>query len=78
MTDRIGRRDTITSGMVEFCGRTGTIVGAEYTNGRNPLYRVRLDEPVEISGVGLVRDDLWESRYLRTIAYRAGRVRTDR
>ncbi len=71
MTDRTGRRVTITGGMPEFVGRTGTIVGVEYTNGRNLLYRVRLDEPVEVPGVGLVRDDLWESRYLRNV--RSGR-----
>jgi hypothetical protein len=32
------------------------------------MYRVRLDQPVEIPYVGLVRDDLWEGKLLRRIA----------
>jgi hypothetical protein len=31
------------------------------------LYRVYLDEPVEIPGIRTVHDDLWEPRLLRTI-----------
>jgi hypothetical protein len=26
-----------------------------------------LDEPVEIPGIGIVGDDVWEGRYLKTI-----------
>lgn len=45
----------IKSGMTEFIGCTGQIVGQEMK-----MYRVRLDEPVMIPGVGMVKDDLWE------------------
>lgn len=60
MTDRIGQRVTITGGMREFIGRTGTIVGREDLG--PTLYRVRLDEPVELPW-DTVSDDLWEDRY---------------
>ena len=59
--DRTGQHVTITGGMREFVGRTGRIMHKEMG-----MYRVRLDEAVEIPGVGLVRDDLWESKLLRT------------
>jgi hypothetical protein len=52
----------ITGGMKEFVGKTGTIIGTEMG-----MYRVRLDEPVEIPGIGRVRDDLWEGSLLRKI-----------
>jgi hypothetical protein len=45
--------------MAEFVGRAGSIMWKE-----GDLYRVRLDEPVLVPGVGMVEDDLWESRYL--------------
>lgn len=64
---RIGRRVKILGGMQEFIGLTGTIENKE-----GNLYRVELDEPVMIAGVGMVRDDLWEGRYLRTIRDRDG------
>lgn len=56
-----GRRVRIAGGMAEFIGKTGVVIGRE---GR--LLRVRLDEPVHVEGVGLVHDDLWEPRLLRT------------
>jgi hypothetical protein len=62
MADRIGKRVKITGGMAAFVGQTGTIVGKELD-----LYRIRLDFPVNVPSVGEVRDDLWESQYLRTL-----------
>jgi hypothetical protein len=60
------RRVKIKSGMQEFVGKTGTVVGEEM-DGRTRMYRVRLDEPVEIPGVGMVEDDLWAGSFLKTI-----------
>jgi hypothetical protein len=56
-------RVRITGGMREFVGRTGRIVRLE----DHGLYRVQLDEPVKVEGVGTVHDDLWESQYLERI-----------
>ena len=61
MAGRTGRV-RIASGMREFVGRTGEIGRRE-----GGLYRVRLDEPVEVPGVGTVTDDLWESTCLKRI-----------
>jgi hypothetical protein len=47
--------------MSEFVGKIGTVVDRE-----GMLLRVRLDEPVEVPGIGLVTDDLWEPRLLKT------------
>jgi hypothetical protein len=47
--------------MAEFVGKIGTIVERE-----GILLRVRLDEPVEVPGIGRVTDDLWEPRALKT------------
>jgi ribosomal protein L21E len=47
-------------GMKEFHGKTGRIIGKE-----GKMYRVKLDEPVEIPGVGQVTNDLWEPSMLR-------------
>jgi hypothetical protein len=46
-----------------FEGKTGTVVNTEGT--RPKMYRVRLDEPVTIDGLGQVRDDLWSREWLR-------------
>ena len=46
-----------------FNAATGRVVGVEM-DGRTKLYRVLLDKPVEVEGVGLVEDDLWAGRYL--------------
>lgn len=62
MADRSGQTVRITGGMKEFVGKTGKIFHKE-----GKLYRVYLDEPVEIPSVGTVRDDLWEGQYLRKI-----------
>jgi hypothetical protein len=63
--DRSGQRVRVTGGMAEFVGKTGTIVGAE-----DGLYRVHLDEPVEVPNVGAVRDDLWGSAFLKRLPSR--------
>lgn len=63
---RMGKRVKITGGMPQFVGQTGTIVGQE-TDGRNKMYRVRLDNPVDIPGVGVVKDDLWQGQYLKPV-----------
>lgn len=55
------RQVTITGGMREFVGQTGQVVAKE-----GKLYRVRLDYPVTVPGVGEVHDDLWEGRFLKT------------
>ena len=59
---KLGRRVRIMGGMSEFIGKTGAVVAREGT-----LLRVRLDEAVEIEGVGRVADDLWEPRLLKTL-----------
>lgn len=56
-------------GMREFYGHTGTVIGEE-RDGRRRMYRVSLDEPVYIEGVGAVRDDLWAGEYLTKIRER--------
>ena len=58
---RYGRRVRIVGGMSEFVGKIGTVVGRD-----GMLLRVRLDEPVNVPGIGLVTDDLWEPRLLKT------------
>lgn len=57
-----GQRVKILGGMKEFIGQTGEIM---YKEGN--MYRVRLDRPVNIPGIGLVTNDLWEGRLLREI-----------
>jgi hypothetical protein len=59
---RIGQRVRILGGLLEFIGKTGEIVGKE-----GNLYRVYLDEPVDVAGIGRVRDDLWERSALKTL-----------
>lgn len=49
--------------MREFVGRTGRVVGTEKWG--ELFYRVRLDEPVYIEGVGRVGDDIWTARFMR-------------
>jgi len=69
--NRIGKRVRILGGMQEFVGKTGTIIAAEKLGKHEPMYyRVRLDTPVEIPLVGLVRDDLWQGHMLKTIRER--------
>lgn len=50
----------ILGGLHEFVGKIGTIIGKE-----GNMYRVRLDEPVAVPGVGRAPDDLWEGRFLK-------------
>lgn len=47
--------------MAEFVGKTGTAVK------EGKMWRVTFDEPVEVAGVGTVRDDVWEGRFVRTV-----------
>lgn len=56
------RRVRILEGFPEMIGKTGTVIGKEMK-----MLRVRFDEPVEIPGIGIVKDDLWEPRLLKTI-----------
>ena len=63
---RIGKHVRITGGMKAFVGQTGVIVDVE-KHGSQRLYRVELDDPVEIPLVGLVTDDLWEGSFLKTV-----------
>ena len=70
MNSRIGQRVRILGGMPEFVGQTGTIIDVEKHSREPAYYRVRLDEPVEIPHVGLVHDDLWQGRLLKTIRTR--------
>jgi hypothetical protein len=46
-----------------FEGQLGTIIDIE--DGRPKMFRIRLDSPVAIEGLGLVRDDLWAREYFR-------------
>ena len=41
-------------GLGEFGGHKGTVIGIE-----GEYLRIKLDEPVYVKGVGMVRDDLW-------------------
>jgi len=69
MADRIGQKVEIRGGMQEFVGKTGTILREESPG----YYRVKLDEPVEIDGIGLVADDLLEGGLLRRLRSRQRR-----
>jgi hypothetical protein len=60
-----GSRVKVTGGMREFVGKTGTVVGVEQ-DGRTTMYRVRMDEPVEVPGVGRVTDDVWAASHVKT------------
>ncbi len=63
---KYGDRVTITAGMTEFVGKTGRVVSKEKMGRNEPAYfRVQLDTPVEVPGVGRVHDDLWQGMYLR-------------
>ncbi len=70
MNSRIGKRVRILGGMQEFVGKIGTIVDVEKHSREPAYYRVRLDTPVQIPLVGLVRDDLWQGHMLKTIRER--------
>lgn len=62
----IGDSVKILGGMKEFVGKRGYVTGIEM-DGRKRMYRVRLESPVEIPGVGAVEDDLWSRPFLRRI-----------
>ena len=59
---RVGQRVRILGGLLAFIGKTGQIVGKE-----GNLYRVHLDEPVDVAGIGRVRDDQWEDSALKAL-----------
>lgn len=63
---KIGQRVCVIAGMSEFVGQTGTIVDHE-KSGNVTLYRVALDTPVHVPGVGDVADDLWSGPSLRNV-----------
>lgn len=67
---RTGTRVKIKSGMGEFIGKVGTVVGHE-RDGSMLLNRVRLDEPVHIltdaTGQTGVKDDLWANCFLTNL-----------
>ncbi len=54
-----GRHVRIKSGLSEFKNKTGWIVDKE-GSGREAYYRIQLDTPVNVSLVGVVKDDLWQ------------------
>jgi hypothetical protein len=65
---KYGDRVTITSGMTEFVGKTGRVVSKEKMGKYEPPYfRVQLDQPVAVPGVGNVYDDLWQGVYLKRV-----------
>lgn len=51
--------------MPEFKGATGRVAGTERCG--ELFYRIELDEPVYIPGVGRVGDDLWTARFLKKV-----------
>lgn len=61
---RIGTRVKVNGGMDELIGAKGIVVAHE-KDGPVTMNRVRLDHPVEVVGVGLVKDDLWDSSLLK-------------
>lgn len=63
---KVGQRVKILEGMREFIGKTGTVLYSEQ-DGYTRMYRVRLDKPVMVDGVGLVEDDLWARAFLKII-----------
>lgn len=66
-TKQIGQRVKVVGGMREFVGQFGTVVDNTERDGRTTMFRVRLDAPVEVPGVGHVRDDLWSGAHLRNV-----------
>ncbi len=49
-----------------FHGLTGRISDVE-KDGSEKMFRVRLDKPVQVPGLGKVTSDLWASRYLKKV-----------
>jgi hypothetical protein len=67
MAKSIGQRVKILAGMREFIGKTGEVIDNSDRDGGKPMYRVRLDQPVEVPGVGRVTNDLWGGSALRNL-----------
>lgn len=59
----VGKRVMIIGGMKEFHGKTGRISHIE-GEGRDRAYRVHLESPVHVAGVGKVHSDLWQGHHL--------------
>ena len=57
----MARRVKIMGGMAEFVGKTGM------AEREGSFWRVELDHPVEIPGIGIVTDDIWKGYYLKTL-----------
>jgi hypothetical protein len=55
-------------GVREFDNAVGSIVDVEISMGMR-MYRVELDEPVIVPGLGPVRDDLWEGSLLELLSF---------
>jgi len=68
MAVKCGQHVEILGGMSEFVGKTGEVVDVENYGGSGGSYfRVLLDEPVYVEGVGEVTDDLWQDQWLRRV-----------
>lgn len=64
----VGSEVKIISGMPEFVGRTGHVYNIEYDGGgrgKHKMYRVMLDKPIHIEGIGEVTDDIWAREHLK-------------
>jgi len=64
---KVGQRVQIMSGMREFVGKTGTYHGDFEKDGSTKLYRIVLDQPVMVPGVGFVGNDLWSKDHLQNV-----------
>lgn len=62
-SDRYDQHVKIMGGMKEFVGQTGRIIAKE-----GNMYRVKLDNPVEVPYAGRVTSDLWEGRFLKRVS----------
>jgi hypothetical protein len=65
----IGRTVQIRGGMGEFAGRVGKVIAREGNR-----YRVRLLVPVNVIGVGEVKDSLFERRGFRLLTKALGHL----
>jgi hypothetical protein len=66
--DRIGRTVRILGGMKEFVGELATV--SDYEGGPDRYFRLRLHRPVDVPGVGMVEDDLWQRSGFKLIRER--------
>jgi hypothetical protein len=66
----IGRRCQIQAGRPELVGRVGTVIARE-----GAMYRIRLLVPVNVAGLGEVKDELWERHEFRLLPMKAANTR---